>query len=64
MGRKITAVRIDHSGNRVSLRAMSKSLRGSSFALRGVKVKGQHVSKDELKAAITSGLIELLGKAE
>lgn len=60
MSRKILAVRFDHGRGPARIRALSKSLRGTQFTLRGLEVLPGEGSKEALKSALPGAVDSLL----
>lgn len=60
MGQKITGVRIDIGPRGVDVRALSRNRRGAQFTLRALPRFSGGRSREQLKAAVTQGLADLL----
>lgn len=60
MGRKITAIRVDLKPNSFSVRALSKSRRGSTFTLRGSAREHRPVERDAFGAALEAAIRSII----
>ncbi|GAH44252.1 unnamed protein product [marine sediment metagenome] len=60
MTRKITAFHIDISRGTARVRALSKSLRGTTFTLDAVEVKPAGKGKGPLKSAVAQAIEEAI----
>lgn len=62
MGRKITGLRVDIVDGSVSVRALSKSMRGTQFTVAERRSYGPHRTKEEKKSAVKAMLAEVLAE--